>query len=325
MNNHLIWNFLKILFAYLLYYSGFLPIILKLFLPKGLYVFNYHSFNSFVNDYWKFGSLFISNYGENFGRQLVFFNKHLKGIENFNLKMHLYTEPKYCLTFDDGYKDNFDIALPLIKKHSAPAIFFITTGVIGTNDWLWYDEVRWCYEKVKHKKNKKLSKLKRVCRRKLSELKKMPNADILSKLRNINRNSHENKRLMMDWSEIKKAYECGVIIGSHTHTHPILMNMSSDEQREDIYSSLKAIKNHIGIAPKFFSFPEGTRVSFTKETVNFVKSLNIQYAFTTDKGINKDMSSPCTLKRIGVNSSDPIPLLALKILILTIKNLSNNY
>jgi peptidoglycan/xylan/chitin deacetylase (PgdA/CDA1 family) len=38
------------------------------------------------------------------------------------------------ITFDDGYENNFLIAVPILKKYNVPAIFFIATGLVGTEN-----------------------------------------------------------------------------------------------------------------------------------------------------------------------------------------------
>jgi peptidoglycan/xylan/chitin deacetylase (PgdA/CDA1 family) len=44
-----------------------------------------------------------------------------------------------CLTFDDGYEDNFLHALPLLERYNCPATFFISTGNIGSGEPYWWD------------------------------------------------------------------------------------------------------------------------------------------------------------------------------------------
>src|SRR5438309_5025667 len=41
-------------------------------------------------------------------------------------------KPYVIITFDDGYKDNIEVAVPILKEFGAPACFFITAGYIGT-------------------------------------------------------------------------------------------------------------------------------------------------------------------------------------------------
>jgi len=55
---------------------------------------------------------------------------------------------KVVITFDDGYKDNYDVAAPILRRHELPACFFIATGFIGTDRVGWWDaeegvESRW--------------------------------------------------------------------------------------------------------------------------------------------------------------------------------------
>ena len=46
------------------------------------------------------------------------------------------------ITFDDGYKDNYDIAFPILKHYRAKAVFFVATSIIGTKQWLLHDRLR---------------------------------------------------------------------------------------------------------------------------------------------------------------------------------------
>lgn len=324
MNEHLIRNIFKIIISFITYYSGILPVLLKIFLKKGLYVFSYHGFNTFINSYWKFGSLFYSNYRGNFEKQIQFFNKYMKKIESFDLENNAYDNPTYFLTFDDGYKDNFDLALGILKKYSIPGMFLITTGVIGTNNLLWYDEVRLLYEYKKRKNILSSIRLKKQCKNKLDELKQQGYKEFIKNFEGKQKFQNTNFRMMMDWDEIKKAYNNRIMIGSHTHTHPILTKLNFNQQEKEIESSIEIIKKQLDYVPIFFSYPEGTNDSYNSDTINILKRSGIKYSFTTSNGFNNEQSTPYRLKRIGVNPSDQIPLLALKIIITVIKDILKN-
>ena len=46
-----------------------------------------------------------------------------------------------CITFDDGYRDNYDVALPILLALNLPATFFIATGYLG-DGIMWNDVIR---------------------------------------------------------------------------------------------------------------------------------------------------------------------------------------
>lgn len=72
---------------------------------------------------------------EQFDRQMAYIknNYPIASIENI-IKGDLprnTKRPVICVTFDDGYRDNYDYAVPILLKHQIPAAFFVSTGMIG--------------------------------------------------------------------------------------------------------------------------------------------------------------------------------------------------
>ena len=52
------------------------------------------------------------------------------------------------LTVDDGYRDFYDVAFPILKKHGLPATLYVTTGFINDDLWLWPDQITWLLNNV---------------------------------------------------------------------------------------------------------------------------------------------------------------------------------
>lgn len=50
-----------------------------------------------------------------------------------------------CITFDDGYADNYINALPILEKYKCPATFYITTGLIEQPQMYWWDELQYIF------------------------------------------------------------------------------------------------------------------------------------------------------------------------------------
>jgi len=312
MNGHLFRNLLLHMLAFVLHYSGLGRGIWKLVRVPGLYIFNYHGFNTFLCDYRRFGSLFESGYQGRFDRQMRFFKRRLAPIKDFPPRKSELAAFTFCVTFDDGYRDNHSIALPILVKRRIPAVFLVTTGVIGTNDLLWYDRFRWDCEQGARLRPWNASRLKRRCRRELNERKSRgredPKASIFPKA------GDAHPRLMMNWEEVAQASAAGISIGSHTHTHPVLARLDTEGQRREIADSLAVIKQRLGRNADLFAFPDGGRSSYGPETLDLLAEMGINHAFTTIDGVNRDLERPLELKRIGINPSDGIPLVALKLL-----------
>ena len=53
------------------------------------------------------------------------------------------SKPSVLLTFDDGYLDNYEEAVPVLVKHNVSATFFLVTNYVGTGIIPWWDMIAW--------------------------------------------------------------------------------------------------------------------------------------------------------------------------------------
>jgi hypothetical protein len=121
-------------------------------LSPGVYIFNYHR----IGDPKKtdFDPNVFSCDEEHFAKQVGFLKQRFRiiGIRELVddvLTNQRVTEPLALITFDDGYRDNFTGAFPILREANVPAVFFIPTSFVGTGQVPWWDEIAWM---VRHTK-----------------------------------------------------------------------------------------------------------------------------------------------------------------------------
>lgn len=290
----------------IIHYTGVFRLIL--FINKNdtkLIVFNYHNFSKYNNYKLKRGHILETGYADNFEKQIQFLKRHF----NFSFPETFFTIKgskaiDIILTFDDGYKDNYDIAFPILKKHNAKSIFFVVTNKIGSSDWLLHDKIRFLILKGVIEE-----KFAEKCLKEMNSGYPLPQS-ILEIVHNYE--FPKNKRLMMNWDELSEIYDNGFMVQPHTHNHSILSFLELDEQKIEVKNSIDSIKLNLGISTTCFAYPNGL---FNNSTIELLKSFKIDYALTTISGINNNQTDHLRLKRIGVNASDSIGVLCLKIML----------
>jgi peptidoglycan/xylan/chitin deacetylase (PgdA/CDA1 family) len=81
---------------------------------------------------------------DEFRRFCDFFQKHFEIVSTSEVlrRLHRGADLSGCLaiTFDDGYRDNFDNAAPELEARGLPATFFVASGFIGTETQPWWDQ-----------------------------------------------------------------------------------------------------------------------------------------------------------------------------------------
>lgn len=268
-----------------------------------LVVFNYHSFSKYNNYIFKRGFITETGYQKRFEKQLKFIRKHYNICnprDFYNSKQQ--NGISIFLTFDDGYKDNYDIAYPLLKKYSIPAAFFIVTSLPDTNDWLFHDKLRFLVQNgkiIQDEAEEVLTKLNQG-----EDIKQ----EFVQKVEDEWKN-FEMPRLMMNWKEIKEIDNSGFIVGSHTHMHKPLLFLDSSQREEELKRSIEILSHKLNKEITHFAYPNGL---YDNDCFKMFNNSSLQFVYTTKPGINKQTDSPYEIKRIGINASDSIGIILMK-------------
>ena len=88
--------------------------------------------------------------------------------------------------------------------------------------------------------------------------------------------------------------------GAHTHNHVILSRVSQSEQQKQINMSVSKVREITGVQDVLFAYPNGTDADYNHISIQELKTAGIQYAVTTKSNINKKITKPLELYRIGV-------------------------
>lgn len=225
-------------------------------------------------------------------------------------------EPFVVITFDDGYLDNYEVALPILEKYQVPATIFVSTECIGNDDLLWWD----CLERmVMHSssfpkfvelegehfvlsggiEDDKVALLQSV-RDKLKMLLPGERKKILKILKGevqeIDYAGGEDRVITRE--ELKRLADSPwITIGGHTVTHSMLSVESEDMQRWEFMESKHYLEEVIGCPVTVMSYPFGSRKDISEFTPNIAKSCGYRKAAVNWQGTCDVTTDPFRLPR----------------------------
>lgn len=203
-----------------------------------------------------------------------------------------------CVTFDDGYVDNLEIALPILERWGVPATFFLTTGFLD-GALMWNDRV---IEAIRHTDKSRLElgelglesynvdSLERRCHTAISVIRKLKYLPVSERNVAVSRVQEAavvdmTDRLMMSAEEIEQLAEAGMEIGGHTVSHPILARITDDEAGAEISSNKGLLEEITGRRIALFAYPNGVPgVDYLAQHVQLVREAGFEAAVSTAWG-----------------------------------------
>ena len=233
--------------------------------------------------------------------------------------------PTAVITFDDGYQNNFDVAFPILLRERIPATIFLTTGLINTNDTVWYCRFNIALSQTRRlhiewngfKFDLSTLDLKAKASVAIQEsLKKLEHSQLTTTMRHIILQLDEDPDYlietdspfrMLDETAIVKMTGSGLIeFGAHTHTHAILSQLSDKERYNEIRQSIDTVYKLTGRPCRYFAYPNGRAEDYNIKTIRDLETCGIQIGVTTISGPNNRMTPAMELRRYGVGADLPM-------------------
>jgi peptidoglycan/xylan/chitin deacetylase (PgdA/CDA1 family) len=220
------------------------------------------------------------------------------------------------LTFDDGFRNVFTTAHPLLAKHAAPATVFLVTGALGTRQPAWPDRLFHAFTTTQARhvdcdgtrwELRGPSASAAVYREVVARLKDVDDARRHAALTELTTAlavppvPADSPLATLDWPEIERLAQAGVDFGSHTRTHPMLARCSEAVQEEELRSSRDAIRERLGRCD-LLAYPNGRSTDFTARTQAIAARLGYRCGLTAEPGLNRPHADVFALRRVPVGS-----------------------
>lgn len=260
-----------------------------------------------------------------FEKQILYLKKNyrvLSGAELADLLLRRRPLPGRMLliTFDDGWRDNYLQAFPLLKKHGLPALLFVSTDFIGSGKVFWFEAVRNLLEKARAgaeapsgpwlgQRPELAAPIGEILRKPgpdrppairdlIIKLKGLPGEEMERLLRELasppGPGPERNGPAILSWDEVREMSAGGFTIGSHTRSHPILTQIHPDRIAEELKGSKERIEKEIGKEVQFLSYPNG---NFDAAICRMAARAGYLASFAGVGGINPTLDRPHEIQR----------------------------
>jgi peptidoglycan/xylan/chitin deacetylase (PgdA/CDA1 family) len=189
------------------------------------------------------------------------------------------TDPVAAITFDDGYQDFYDHALPVLKRKGVPAAVFVVTSLVGTKRLQLHDKL---YLLLTRRFNPN-SRAPTPFQATRALLENLPQADIENVIRTLEQDVPIPEETLqsfysLTWEMLEEIRQAGMTVGSHTRTHALMTNECKQRVMEEASSSRKEIEARLGTGVLHFAYPGGC---FDTAAVDAVAAAGYRFAYTT--------------------------------------------
>jgi peptidoglycan/xylan/chitin deacetylase (PgdA/CDA1 family) len=217
-----------------------------------------------------------------------------------------------CITFDDGYADNYRLALPILQKHGLHATFFIATAYLNGGR-MFNDTV---IESIRRAQSDRLdlsginlgihdvstpqAKAKAIGHI-LPIVKYLPLDEREATVAQVARIATDDalpNDLMMTTEELKALHGAGMEIGGHTQRHPIIAKLDDEATRVEIQAGKDWLESTLGSKVRVFAYPNGRPDSdYRREQARIIENMGFEGAVSTQWGYSTRQTDPYQLAR----------------------------
>jgi peptidoglycan/xylan/chitin deacetylase (PgdA/CDA1 family) len=220
-----------------------------------------------------------------------------------------------AITIDDGYRDAYEIAYPLLRRFRAPATLFVPPDFIDRRAWIWTDKARFLTRRAVSQRTTirvggqelrldldNPSSRRVAAERVNATLKRLPDEIKEEAVERLARalgvalpERPPDEFGPIAWAEAREMQANGIEIGSHSLTHPILTRVGDERLRRELQESRSRIEEVLKRRIEQFCYPNGDHDERVRSEV---ARAGYRIAVTCLSGLNKRGDDPLRLRRI---------------------------
>lgn len=218
-----------------------------------------------------------------------------------------------CVTFDDGYANNFILALPVLERWSIPATIFIATGFLDGGR-MWNDTI---IEAMRATPLEQIdlggiglghwpiasgAERATTAHRLIDAIKYREPAERERYIEEIVARSGAQlpRDLMMSSAQVAALTRAGMDVGAHTVSHPILARLGAQEAEHEIRAGRDHLQEITGRSVRVFAYPNGRPgTDYSAEHVAMVRRAGFDAAVSTAWGCARPGADPWQLPRVA--------------------------
>jgi peptidoglycan/xylan/chitin deacetylase (PgdA/CDA1 family) len=234
------------------------------------------------------------------------------------------SKPLALVTFDDGYRDNAEAALPILSSMGLPATFFLTTEFVSGRLLPWWDHIAFVVNsattrvlaiEAPERMTIDLSVTSRAnaIHQVVAAYLAHPEVDERALRAGLEERAGVNideprlaRALFMTWDQARELAAAGIDVGSHTVTHRALGRLSEPEVRSELVESRRVLAAELGRNVEALAYPYGWPGAFDATTSRVADETGYRAAFTAGPGMNiPGAVDRFALLRVNVGFGDP--------------------
>lgn len=241
----------------------------------------------------------------NFRQQMEYLRDNYS-IVRFDDEWDKIQKDSVCITFDDGYRDNFLNAIPILNELHIPATIFVSTVNINTKKEFWWDElernilINQDYPKTltlnhpfwgctwdtstRERRQDIYYSLHQIMKYHISVEERMDWLKQLQRWNNWTEDGRE-ENISMQTKDLADLDLNNITIGSHTVNHPSLASLNYCEQYQEIKKAKEDLEDIFKIKVNTFSYPFGGEIDYNENTIKICKELKLKKVAANRPGL----------------------------------------
>jgi peptidoglycan/xylan/chitin deacetylase (PgdA/CDA1 family) len=228
------------------------------------------------------------------------------------------------LTFDDGYRDNHDVALPILAHHGLTATVFLSSAYIGRHDLFWFDKVAYWIKRTRQSRlvlrgplareyaiGEERAKVVRDVQDLIKTADEATYGDLMHQLEQQLdvELDHVDRGRPLTWEEVRRMRDGGIELGSHTESHLNLARLSAERLHVELRRSKAVIEAQTGTDVVALAYPFGTPDAHSDVVREAARSAGYRLAVAYGGTVNDfPIRDPFAIQRVAVERDTGLDL-----------------